>query len=351
MGNVNYYNWLFFYSLIIMAKKSGKIISIVLFLFLISCDPNTNRLSVNVEDVAVGDVKIKRYAQALFSIDTANLKAELKRLQAQFPVFLDGDLDDLYSLRRIEGFITDTFLIRVQKDCEAKYSNITKVEQYLKNAFQYYKYYYPEVNIPEVFTYVSGFDYEHKIQLYNNNILIALDLYLGSDYPSYKQLGLAKYVFNKFSEEYLVRDCIYEISHSYIDSHRVESALLDLMIYEGKMLWFVHALIPDIKKEILLGYTPEQLVWAKDNEAMVWAFIIENEMLYSTDPVAKQKFIIDAPFTSFFGNDSPPRLGAWIGYHIVDNLMQNNKNISLPELMNNYDSQKILKCSGFKPKM
>jgi uncharacterized protein YjaZ len=74
-------------------------------------------------------------------------------------------------------------------------------------------------------------------------------------------------------------------------------------------------------------------------------------LLYSTDPIAKQKFIIDAPFTSFFGNDSPPRLGCWIGYQIVDKLMQDNKSITLPELMNDYDSQKILKRSGFKPKI
>lgn len=334
-----------------MTKVSGNIISIIVLLFLISCGSNSNRFSVDVDNVDVAKVKVNRYAQELFAIDTSNLRTELETLQPKFPIFLNGDLDDPYSLKRIKGFITDTFLIRVEKDCEATYPNLSKIEKDLEDAFKHYKYYYPETKIPEVFTYVSGFDYEHKVQLYNNNLLIALDLYLGKDYPSYKQLGLAKYVISKFSKEYMVSDCVYEISQSYLDPRKIESALLDLMINEGKKLWFVHALIPEIDEKILFGYTSEQLEWIQNNEAMVWAFLIENEMLYSTDPVAKQKFIIDAPFTSFFGNDSPSRLGAWIGYQIVGNLMQNNKNISLPDLMNDYNSQKILKKSGFKPKI
>lgn len=327
------------------------IFPIVVLIFLVSCSSNTNRINIDVDEVDIEDVKIHRYAKELFAIDTSNLKAELERLQPQFPVFLDGDLDDSFSLKRIEGFITDTLLVRVQKDCEATFPNLSEIENELKSAFQYYKYYFPDAQIPEVYTYVSGFDYERKVQLYNNNLLIALDLYLGEDYPSYKQLGLAFYVFKKFSREFIVRDCVHEIADSYLDYRNVKSALLDLMITEGKLLWFVHALMPDLDEKTLFSYSSEQLDWANKNEAMIWAFMIENELLYSTDPVAKQKFIIDAPFTSFFGNESPARLGSFIGYKIVDKLMQSNKKITLPELMNNYDSQKILKQSGFKPKM
>lgn len=334
-----------------MEKKTNSFVLLILLIFIISCDSIPNRLTVNVDDIEIKQVKIHRYAKALFSIDTSNLQAELKKLQPQFPVFLDGDLDDSYSLNSMRGFITDTFLIRVQHDVETVYPNLSSIENELNKAFKYYKYYYPNARLPEVFTYVSGFDYEHKIQVYNQNLLIALDMYLGEDYPNYKQLGLAHYVFKKFSQEYLIKDCVHELASSYIDHRKVQSALLDLMITEGKKLWFTHALIPEMDAGILFGYTEEQLLWVKNNEAMVWAFIIENEMLYSTDPIARQKFIIDAPFTSFFGNESPARLGSWIGYQIVNSFMQTNNNTSFPELMNNYEFQKILKRSGFKPKI
>jgi len=53
-----------------------------------------------------------------------------------------------------------------------------------------------------------------------------------------------------------------------------------------------------------IGYTQNQLKWCFDNEVNIWSFIIENEILYTTKVEIINKFIIDGPFTSFFGNES-----------------------------------------------
>jgi len=328
-----------------------KSISLILIVILVSCISESGRKNINLSDIEVPEVQIKRYGKALFSLDTTNLKAALINIQEDYPVFLDGDLEDPHNLNRIRGFVSDTILINLNKDCQQKFPDLSNIEANLESVFRHYKYYFPEAIIPDVYTYVSGFDYEHKVQVYNNNLLIALDLYLGKDYPAYNQLGLSQYVFSKFDKKYLIRDCLVEISKTFINPRNVKNTLLDQIINEGKMLWFAKAMNPEMDNQILIPYSNEQLQWAKENEAMVWAFLIENELLYSTEPMAKQKFIKDGPFTSFFGNESPPRLGSWIGYLIIDKFMSNNPKVSLATLMNMYDSQQILKKSGYKPKL
>jgi hypothetical protein len=328
-----------------------KFISIVLMILLASCGSESDRTKVDLSDTGVPEVQIKRYGKTLFSLDTTDLKNELLKIQDAFPVFLDGDLDDPYSLSRIRGFVSDTILINLNKDCQEKFPDLIGIENQLESAFRYYKYYFPEAIIPDVYTYVSGFDYEHKVQVYNNKLLIALDLYLGKDYPAYNQLGLSQYVYNKFDKQYLIRDCLVEISKTFINPRNVKNTLLDQIINEGKMLWFASTMDPEMDDHTLISYSVEQLQWAQENEAMVWAFLIENELLYSTEPMAKQKFIKDGPFTSFFGNHSPPRLGSWIGYLVVEQFMNKNPKVSLAALMDNYDAQQILKKSGYKPKL
>ena len=142
---------------------------------------------------------------------------------------------------------------------------------------------------------------------------------------------------------------MFEIANNEIEYRNVGNDLLDKILNSGKLLWFIYAMMPEVPKTILMDYTNEQLMWTRDNESLVWAFLIENKMLYSTELQPEQKFILDSPFTSYFGDESPPRLGWWIGWQIVRSYMNKNSKINLNELMNNYDAQNILSKSGYKP--
>jgi hypothetical protein len=49
-------------------------------------------------------------------------------------------------------------------------------------------------------------------------------------------------------------------------------------------------------------------------------------------------------------NESAPKLGVWVGWQMVKRYMQENKGISLQQLMAEKDPQKILNMSKYKPK-
>ena len=55
----------------------------------------------------------------------------------------------------------------------------------------------------------------------------------------------------------------------------------------------------------------------------------------------------EAPFTAPVSQDSPGRLGEWIGLRIVKSFMNKNKNVTLPELMQMNNYQEILEKSGY----
>jgi hypothetical protein len=318
-------------------------------LFFPSCKIEKDRLDVNISHIDIKPIKIKRYEQKLFQGDPANLSNELKKVQTEYKVFLDGDLEDSASIAPLINYVQDTLLQNVYQDCQLIFSELNQLEEELTQALKHYRYYYPEEEMFEVFSYVSGFDYQYPVQIIDRNFLIALDMYLGQGHFRYKSLGLPSYFLRRFDKSYIVRDCMMELAKSKIDYKNIGLSLLDMMINEGKIQWFTNAMVPEMNDSILMNYTTQQMEWADRSEGMIWAFLIENEFLYSKDNQVLQKFIAENPFTSYFGNESSPRLGRYIGYKIVDAYMQNNKDISLQKLMNNYDSQEILKKSGYKP--
>ena len=142
-----------------------------------------------------------------------------------------------------------------------------------------------------------------------------------------------------------------ELAKQKIDYKKIGTGLLDMIINEGKIIWYTQAMVPAIADTILLDYSGWQMEWAQSAEGMVWAFLLENEMLYAKDNQLIQKFIYPSPFTSYFGVESPPRLGWFIGWKIVNSYMHNNSYVELKELMVEYDSQEILNRSGYKPKI
>jgi len=121
------------------------------------------------------------------------------------------------------------------------------------------------------------------------------------------------------------------------------------MIIAGKALYFVDVTLPDVKDEFKIGYSAKQLDWSQKNESNIWAFIIENQLLFSSNPQGVSKMMTDAPFTSGFAAESPGRLGAYIGWQIVRNYMKEADGITLKQLMEDTDAQQILKVSKFKP--
>lgn len=123
------------------------------------------------------------------------------------------------------------------------------------------------------------------------------------------------------------------------------------MVYAGKQLYLKDVILPTYNDADKIGYTPEQLLWCQENESYMWRYFIEDQLLYDDNPKLIPRFISPAPFSKFYleiDNESPGKVGAWIGWQIVRSYMKNNE-VSLPQLMHT-SAKEIFEKSNYKPK-
>jgi hypothetical protein len=323
--------------------------TIFLALFVWSCGSHTEKFHVDISGIPDPGMEVQRYGRDLFRLNPDQLGVELPLLAEKYPFFLGEPPLDTLSYIQIHEFISDPLLIEVAIACDSIYPDTRQLEAELNLAWRYFQYYFPRARAPRVFSYVSGLDFEYPIQLHSGILLIALDMYLGKDYVPYAEARIPRYRSRRATPDYLVRDIMIEAANNLPENYPDENILLDRIIEKGKVLYFLDATLPQVHDTIKIAYTEEQLRWCEDNERNLWAFLIENELLFSSDYEKTHKLIIDGPFTSYFPDGSPGRTGWWIGWQVVRSFMDNNPDVSLPQLMQEMTARQVLDNSGYNP--
>jgi len=297
----------------------------------------------------VADVKIHRYGEALFELDTSQLQAGLKSIRNEFGVFLGTDLDNAENIQQIYDFVSDTQLISIYQKTIAVYPDLADVEADLSSAFRHFLYFFPGTKLPQVYTYISDMYFEKPVLQTDEAIVIALDVYLGSDFPLYQQLGLPFYKVRCMEPVNLPVDVMKSLYYNEVTAKSQKRTLLDRMIESGKILLYLDAVLPTTPDSVKICYTAKKMEWARQNEENIWAFLVGNKLLYNTDYKTQTKLIQDGPFTTGFSNESPSRLGIYIGWQILNSYARRHPKVSLSQLLQIADSQKILQESGYKP--
>ncbi len=300
-------------------------------------------------EVAESKIVIKRYEKALFALDKNNLRQGMASLSKDYAFFLGNEWQDTMNILRIYNFINDKNIKELYDLTSAKFPEVTFLEKGLTDAFDRYRQAYPKKPVPQVYTYVSGLDIENPVYFFDTAMAIGLDVFLGSDIDAYLKAGLPKYKINRFTPDHILSKCMLAVSDNIIRVDAKRNTLLDQMIAAGKSLYFLDVTLPEVKDEFKIGYTTDQFAWSSSHEKDVWAFMIEHQLLFSSDPQGVSKLMTDAPFTAGFAAESPGRLGVYMGWQIVRAYMKEADNITLKQLMENTDSQEILKVSGYKP--
>lgn len=295
-------------------------------------------------------LNIFRYEEALFKLDPNDPKEGLKKIQKDYLLFLDNNLNDPVNVIQIKNFINDPLLKATYKEISKNFNNLSYFDETLKQSLLRTKKIIDGFEIPKIYTYISGFLYEKPVIYLDTVMMIGLDCYLGKNYKIYPQYNIPSYTTSFMEKEYIVRDCMFAIGENFIPKPQSSRTLLDLMIYRGKILYFTDLVISNTADSVKIKYSPQQLEWSRANEANVWAFFIEKNLLFSTDNNVAKKFLAEGPFTATFSKQSPSRIGEYIGWQIVRAYMKKNPQITFNELIKEEDSQKILNSSAYKPK-
>ncbi len=333
--------------------KSGIAIMLIGFI-LVSCKNNRfDDIDISKSEV---NIEVQRFDKDLFAIKPDSVEVQLPALKEKFGQFADLFFEGIIRIGKPENpqyyqflrsFLTDTMVNNAHRKSQSNFKNLDDLNVALTDAFRRYNYHFPTRKIPAVISYVSG--YNLSVAIDEDVVAVGLDRYLGSETPQYKLLGIPRYMANKMIPEKIPSDIIRSWLYGEFAYNDSVDNLLSNMIYEGELIYITKHLLPNEPEHLIHGFSEEQLKWCEKNEADMWTHLIENKMLFTTNTLEINKFINDAPFTSGFPQESPGRVAVWIGYRIVESLMQRNEQMTFEELMNIKDYQKVLNMARYKP--
>ena len=321
-----------------------SIILFTLFAFLTS-------LTTSCKQKPVEAVPLHRFEQVLFSTPADQLPDKIASVRNEFStdlLNLQPDNPDFMNL--LIGFTEDPVMRDIYRIVDSVFGDMQPEAQQLAAALDKAKSLYSTVRYDKIYTFISGaFDYNMRVGCNSHELIISLDQYILPYTAKYNYFNSPLYLIHQSDRKYLLTDCMAAIArqHIAIPSDR-EMSLLDYMVSEGKAIYFAQQTLPDAPDSILMRYTSEQMDWMLRNEEHVWAYFLQSKLLYETDYMRFHNFIDDAPKTNAFP-DSSPRTTEYIGWQIVSQYMKKT-GISVQQLFEETDAQKILSQSNYRPK-
>ncbi len=338
------------------------IIQAGLLLLVTGCGNRNNNPHPDVSDVHVDQPVIIRLEQMLATATPENYKEVFAGIERQYPEIFESyyrnfwglvGTDSLHPVNVYDSLFFNVagneWMHRLNDSVQLIYKNMSDVEKEIKTAFTYYKYYFPDSTLPQLFTYLGPFVYQ---TLFDNNTLgIELDMYMGKHfgyYGSYEN-NIPEYVAQRLDKPFIVVNVMQSLMDGNIVSLGPEATLLDEIIAAGKMLYYLDCMLPDVEDSLKMGYTGKQIEWCQDNEGEIWKFLAGEELLFSKKTDDMRRYLGEAPTSVGMPDEAPGRVAVWMGWQIVRSYMHENKDVTLLQLFADPDALGILKESGFEP--
>lgn len=297
-------------------------------------------------------VTLKRYEQDLFSLDINHLADGIAGLYGQYPENLisKDSWKNQQMINGLKGYLNDPTIKALYQEVQKQYASMDDITNALNKALKIYLTHFPDDSVPTLYTLIPGMDFgTPSVFGYGNDLFLCIDMYLGKDFKYYAAAGMPKFIAERCERKFIALDCFTKgLAYKHLPEKTPVTGL-DYMILEGKKIFFTATMFPETPPQDLIGYSEEKYQWATKFEKQVWQYFIEQNMLYSKDDDVIRRLVEETPFTRDFGNASPGRLGAFIGWHIVASYMKNHPDCTLQEMMNLTNSQQFLNSSLYKP--
>lgn len=339
-------------------KTFFKLIIVALFVNFLTCCKQ-NQLDIDTSKVELEPIIFKRLDKDVFSLTPENCQLKMGEFEKKYSTFYmryissivnnGGKVDSLYSqtlLRFIEN-----------KDIQKAYSDLTKtysdndvelIGDQMTEAVKRFKVFFPKRKTPKQFvTFMSGFQY--NVVYVDSTLGVGLDMYLGAKNEFYSMMQLPNFRTRTMNKEHVLSDAVRGWIITEFDNADPINNLVNHMIFYGKIFYVCDGLLPNIQDSIKMGYTAAQMKYCNTYEKNLWGFFAKDNKLYDNNLKLVSEFTSDGPFTRAISKECPPRIAMWLGKQIVKSYMENNSDVTLEDLMNEKDAQKILSKSKYKP--
>lgn len=330
--------------------KIKQIIGYVFIItILIQC--SSDPLNVNVDHINV-ELKLYRMEQDLladksFDINTLNQQL-INQYGGLYEVFVskmivEGSVHDPAIGARLDLFRKDSLINAIYRDIQTEFGDFNKYKNEFEKAFSYYNFYFPDSTLPTIVTFYSNFN--AKIFPANNVLAIGLDMYLGMNNEHVQKIPLdvlPQFIKQDMNKKYLVADGVkYWLLNRFYDEDAGDD-FASKIIELGKVMYLLDAMLPNVSDDIKINYTEKELKWVEDHEQNIWKTLIDEKVLYTKNPMTINQYIVDGPFTKGLPDESPSKVGIWVGWQIVRDYVKEN-DVDVLSLLKEKNSLKILR--------
>lgn len=296
-------------------------------------------------------IEIKNQAQKVevqdLSAEFYNPDVPLAEFQQKYPWFQGTVSDEDFAKRRL-----DESEISIYKEAAAKIDK-KKLNDELTTLFSHIQHYFPEVKQPKVYLYSSALQGIMEPVFYHdaeNLLFIDISAFLGENNPNYK--GLEQYWQISMNPQNIVPKVSRVFAGYFLQEDFAQQKFLDDLIFQGKILTLQDAFLPGFPDYLKINYNQKQYEWALANEANIWNYFVENNLVFSDDTRLRERFINPGPFSKFYtevDNDSSPQVGIFTGWQICRKFFESKPETRLADFLK-IDSQTIFNESNYKPK-
>jgi hypothetical protein len=321
------------------------IISVLLFLNLVSCQNSEEKIP-DVSHIKV-DFKLHRAEQKLINADSLREIQEYLAENSDFTKAFHYPNPNILS-KALFKLSKDPYMDTLSQICTDVYQNEV-LEADFRDAFRRIKYYYPEFEAPDIYTMVTGFQYDLIVE--DKVALVGLDFYLGNAHSHYRPdvRELPEYIWRRYDVSTLVPNTVRFMSSNFIAQDVKDKTMLNQMIAYGKVYHFMEKVLPNVPDSVIIGYTGQEMYNAEGNLNFIWGHFVENGVFFDQSKQAENRYLKEAPFVNVISQKCPGRIGRWLGWQIVRAYMQEHSEVTLTQLMQDKDAQKIFQQSHFKP--
>jgi hypothetical protein len=241
------------------------------------------------------------------------------------------------------------------------YKNFDKETAEIKRSLQFVKYYFPGYKLPQsVITFIgpvnANFETSFGTQgdiLTLEGLGIGLQLHLGKNFSFYNseqgREQYPEYLSNNFDEDHITVNCMRNIVDDMFPDKTNGKALIEQMIDKGRRVYLLTRFLPNTPEYICIGYTEKQLKDSYANEAVIWDFFLNNDLLHNTEQGIIKNYIGESPKTQELGEDSPGNIGTFSGLQVVKKYLEKFPETTLEKLMKT-EPVEIYNQAKYKPR-
>lgn len=331
-----------FYSLLIL-------FSIVLLWFVFSPLLNSNPLDSQEAEIELNFVRITPSELIDKKINLQRLFNESPKVSPYLLEFCYGvslESDSMLSSSLI-AFSKQEYIAKTELELNKRFSNLSSHEENVKGSFSRLKEQFDTLQTPDEIIFANS-NFNYNATCYNESILVGLERYIGGNHPliieSLNPTDFPEWIRNGMEEKFMDRD----ILSSWISTKLIKESHgyhIEEMIRWGKIHLITEMCLRLDNKNVptneVLRWSKEQYDWAVSNEMKFWKYLMDENLLFDSNEKNRAYLLNNGPYTIGLPEESPDRMGQFLGYRIVYNYVHDH-DLALNRLMD-LDYKTILK--------